>query len=288
MYRITDIDRNNLEVYQGFLGDDVSENIGREYYRAIAAVSDIDDKLCGCMVWVLKNIAQEIDNESHIVFIKCGDKDVFDAMMEGYGERIKDEQVVRSTAFVPLKEAKLLKAMLKDAGFGMRLTESNVINVRLSEMSQMPLIEKLRNKKMPDSITTLNQISIRAFRRGIAKCVNQGRYGLCEDLESLGVRWFEDDISSVSTGEDGINGLFLFHVRPSGVVAAQLLVCLDQSFKKTLPMLMCRFVTAMEEKYGPDTMIELDRHNEQSLLLSEKLLPRGFGIPIYEGSRTEI
>jgi hypothetical protein len=240
------------------------------------------------MVWVLRNMEKEADNESDIVFLKCDDFAVFKEMMDGYKARIRADMVIRSHAHIPVKNGKMLKDMLKKSGFSMKLTESDVIIVKLSELSEMPLMKKLRDKKMPDSITTLNQVSIRAIRRGISKSVSQGMVGLCDDLENLGVRWFEDEVSCVSTGDDGINGMFLFHLRPSGIVAVQLLVCLDSSFRKTLPNLMCRFVLAMEEKYKPDTRIELDRHNEQSLLLSEKLLPRGFGIPIYAGSREEI
>ena len=43
----------------------------------------------------------------------------------------------------------------------------------------------------------------------------------------------------------------------------------------------------MEEKYSPDRKVTFDRHNEQVLMLAEKLLPRGFGIPVYVGSRQE-
>lgn len=288
MSSIIDVDRNNLEEYRRFIGDEIAENIGRAYYRAIAAISDIDDKIVGCMVWVLRNMEKEADNESDIVFLKCDDFAVFNEMMDGYQARIRADMVIRSHAHIPVKNGKMLKDMLKKSGFSMKLTESDVIIVKLSELSEMPLMKKLRHKKMPDSITTLNQVSIRAIRRGISKSVSQGMVGLCDDLENLGVRWFEDEVSCVSMNDEGINGMFLFHLRPSGIVAVQLLVCLDSSFGKTLPNLMRRFVLAMEEKYEPDTMIELDRHNEQSLLLSEKLLPRGFGIPIYAGSREEL
>ncbi len=288
MSSIIDVDRNNLEEYRRFIGDEIAENIGRAYYRAIAAISDIDDKIVGCMVWVLRNMEKEADNESDIVFLKCDDFAVFNEMMDGYKARIRADMVIRSHAHIPVKNGKMLKDMLKKSGFSMKLTESDVIIVKLSELSEMPLMKKLRHKKMPDSITTLNQVSIRAIRRGISKSVSQGMVGLCDDLENLGVRWFEDEVSCVSMNDEGINGMFLFHLRPSGIVAVQLLVCLDSSFGTTLPNLMRRFVLAMEEKYEPDTMIELDRHNEQSLLLSEKLLPRGFGIPIYAGSREEL
>ena len=133
----------------------------------------------------------------------------------------------------------------------------------------------------------MNQLSLRTFRKGISKCIDKGRFGLCEDLSELGIAWFEDTVSCVSTVEGIINGFFLFHKRPSGVLAVQLLICLDKSFKTTLPLMMKQFVVAMEENYPPDTLIELDRHNEQSMLLTERLLPRGFGIPIYAGSREE-
>ena len=46
-------------------------------------------------------------------------------------------------------------------------------------------------------------------------------------------------------------------------------------------------ILAMEEHYPGDTHVMLDRHNESSFLLSEKLFPRGFGVPVYAGSREE-
>ena len=70
MYRIIDVNSQNCDEFMGYLGDDVSENIGREYYRGIVAVSDIGDLTAGGMVWVLKNLETALDTESNIVFIK--------------------------------------------------------------------------------------------------------------------------------------------------------------------------------------------------------------------------
>ena len=65
------------------------------------------------------------------------------------------------------------------------------------------------------------------------------------------------------------------------------MICLDSDFKIILPRMMHRFVKAMEEKYGPDQKVAFDRHNEQTMLLAERLIPRGFGTPVYSGSREE-
>jgi hypothetical protein len=285
MFQIIDINEDNLELYSAYLGEDLAENIGRSYYRGLVAVGD-DGPQSG-MVWLLKHLDQEADTESNIIWVRSEDNGAFDEMMEAYSERARSEDVVRSHVFIPVKGGKEKKTMLIKKGFDMRLSESDVVVVKLSELSEMPLMKKLKKAPIPDSIAPLNSLTLRTFRKGVSKCVMNGKYGLCEDLSELGIYWFEDEVSCVSSDDNGINGFFLFHLRPSGVMAVQLLVCLDNTFKTTLPFMMRQFVTAMEEKYGPDTLVELDRHNEQSLLLTEKLLPRGFGIPIYAGGRNE-
>ena len=286
MYQIIDIDEDNAETYERFLSRDLAENFGRAYYRGILARND-DNEPVGGMVWCLKNYEKDEDTESSIIWIRCEEEDVFSEMMDAYTERIREDGVLRSQVSIPVKNGKELKARLRDSGFQMRLTESDIIIVKLSELTSMPLMKKMKKMQIPEDILPLNQLSLRTFRRGIAKCIDKGRFGLCEDLSELGISWFEDMVSCVSTVDGAINGFFLFHKRPSGVLAVQLLICLDKSFKTTLPLMMKQFVVAMEENYPPDTLIELDRHNEQSMLLTERLLPRGFGIPIYAGSREE-
>lgn len=287
MYKVVDVNEDNLDIYRGYLGEDLAENIGRSYYRAIVMIGESQATPVSGMVWTLKNVERDADNESNIIWIRCDDKGSFSDMIDAYAQRVKEEGVVRSHAFIPVKDGKEMKAMLMEKGFNMRLSESDVIVVKLSELSKMPMMKRMEKMAIPENIMSLNQLTMRTFRKGIAKSVSQNRYGLCDDLSELGILWFEDDVSCVSTVDSVINGFFLFHKRPSGVLAVQLLVCLDKSFKTTLPFMMRKFVTTMEEKYDPDTLVELDRHNEQALLLSEKLLPRGFGIPTYAGGREE-
>jgi hypothetical protein len=129
---------------------------------------------------------------------------------------------------------------------------------------------------------------VRQFRGGINRCVDLGKRGLCEDMEYLPISAFEQDVSTCSLDENGeVDGLLLFHKLPSGILSIQLMIYMGKDVANGLPGMMRLFVNKMEEKYEPDTQIILNRHNEASLLLSEKLLPRGFGIPVYAGSRTE-
>jgi hypothetical protein len=102
------------------------------------------------------------------------------------------------------------------------------------------------------------------------------------------MKYFDEDVSTCYVNGDGdIAGFILFHVLPSQMLSFQLMVCLDKDVGTILPGMMRRFVSSMEEYYYPDVKIILNRHNEASMLLSEKLLPRGFGIPVYVGNREE-
>jgi hypothetical protein len=51
--------------------------------------------------------------------------------------------------------------------------------------------------------------------------------------------------------------------------------------------LMMNVVEAMKENYPEKTEIVVDRHNNAAFLLAEKIFPRGFGKPVYVGTRKE-
>jgi hypothetical protein len=288
MYKIIELKEDNIDNFKEYVDKDIAEFIGRAYYRGLVALND-DREVAASLVWMLRHFNDESkDTQSDIIWAKCNGKEAFDEIMEEYALCLWNEDVKVSTVSLPAKNGKELRNLFRTAGFEMEIAESDIVLVRVSELSAMPFMQKMRKKKIPESIKSLNSVTMRVFRRGINKCIGQGSYGLCEDLPDLGISYFEKDVSCVSVLEGEINGFFLFHKRPSGILAIQLLRCLDDSFKTTIPYMMCRFVAAMEAKYGPEALVELDRHNEQSLLLSEKLIPRGLGIPVYSGKRNEI
>ena len=286
MFVITDLSDENIRLYSEYIDEDVAENIERTNYSGIVAADDFG-KVYGAMMWQYKNLETDEDSESRIEWIRAENEEAFSQMMNAYKARMMDNEVVLSNVVIPVKDGRELKDWLKEAGFDMKLTESNLIVVKLSELSNSALMKKMKGKKIPNSVVSIKDLTPRAFRTGVTKCLAKGRKGLCDDLGDLYIQWFETDVSCASTDGKEVNGFFLFHKMPSGLIAVQLMICLDSNFKTVLPLMMCRFVRAMEKKYGPDQKVAFDRHNEQVLMLAEKLLPRGFGIPVYAGSRRE-
>ena len=194
------------------------------------------------------------------------------------------EGAVRSHFVIPVKGYKNEKEALKAAGFSAKLSEGDNIIVKLSELSAMPI---MKSRKVPHNIGTISELTLRKFRKGISKAISRGRKGLCEDLSYLSMGWFEGDVSCYSMDEDEISGFLLFHKLPSEMLSIQLMVGLDNNYDKNLLGMVRKFIVSMEEKYPPETKIVLNRHNSASLQLAEKLLPRGFGIPVYAGNREE-
>ena len=286
MHNIYELTEDNISAYRDYVGADVAENLGRTYYHGLIVCDDSAGPVAG-IVWEFRKLDSEEDSESVIEWIRADIPEAFEMMMNAYRMRILGEEVVRSKVQIPVKNGKQMKDYLKNAGFDMKLTESDTAVMKLSELAGTAIMKKLKGKKIPGSIKPIKDISPLMFKTGIAKCVLKGKTGLCDDLGNLFIKWFETDVSCASVDGKDVNGFFLFHRKPSELIEAQLMICLDQNFKTILPLMMYQVISAMIKKYGPDQKVSFDRHNDQVLLLAEKLIPRGFGIPVYVGTRSE-
>lgn len=281
---IIELDADNVVEYIPFMGEDMAENIQREFYRGIVIPSDTADGIAAGMVWEYRNFEEDADTESVIEWIRIFDMEATDTLFDAYHEKIKSEGAVRSHFVIPVKGYKNEKEALKAAGFSAKLSEGDNIIVKLSELSAMPI---MKSRKVPHNIGTISELTLRKFRKGISKAISRGRKGLCEDLSYLSMGWFEGDVSCYSMDDDEISGFLLFHKLPSEMLSIQLMIGLDNNYDKNLLGMVRKFIVSMEEKYPPETKIVLNRHNSASLQLAEKLLPRGFGIPVYAGNREE-
>ena len=270
--------------YAFYLGEDMAENLAREYYRGIAVTSDDDGTLLAGIVWEYHNIKIPESTESVIKWLRISDTAAAEPLFKAYTEKIREFKVPTSRFVIPVKEGRSETVFLKKAGFSSKLTEGDDIIVSLAEMIKMPLAQK---KKVPERIRPIREMTPSEFKRGITKCVLAGKKGLCEDLSFLPVDWFEPDVSSYVKTDDEIGGYILFHKMPSGLISIQLMIAFGEGYQQNLIGMMRRFIFSMKEKYPEDTKILLDRHNQASLQLTEKLFPRGFGRPIYTGERKE-
>ena len=275
---IFSLDKSNIAYYEEYIGEDLYEKLENMAYHGFVAEEDLEAN--AGIIWRYGE-----ENKSIIVWFKLSDREAAKEVLEAYDKSIQQMNVKESDIVIPVAQPSLEKELLKEEGFRMRLSESDDIIVTLSELSAMPL---MKDRKIPEGVKLLSEVTEEEFKKGISRCVAAGKTGLCENIEDIPKKYFDEDVSTCYVNRNGeITGFILFHVLPSQMLSFQLMVCLDKDVKTVLPGMMRLFVSSMEEYYYPDVKIILNRHNEASMLLSEKLLPRGFGIPVYVGNREE-
>ena len=281
---VIQLNEDNALKYVSYLTGDVAENLSRPFYRGILMQEDGSENILAGVVYELIGVNENTPTESAIRWLKIDDEAAAEILFDSYKEAISLADVKLSTFVIPVENSQKAKVALKAAGFTVRLSEGDNIIVTLDELLELPI---MKNRKIPDSISPLNQMTTRIFRQAISKSVMLGRKGVCEDLSSLPLSWFDPDVSCYSEQNGTVDGLLLFHKLPSGMLTIQLMVALSGNAQPIILGMMRKFVISLEETYGADMKVVLNRHNQSSLELTEKLLPRGFGIPVYKGSRQE-
>ena len=281
---IIELNEDNAGKYEDYLTPDVAENLSRQYYKGILVQDETSENLLAGIVFELIGVDEKTPTEAAIRWLKIDDEAAAENLFASYKEEINSSDVKLSTFVIPVEDSQKAKVALKAAGFKVKLTEGDNIIVTLDELLKLPI---MKNRKIPDSISPLNQMTTRIFRQAISKSVMLGRKGVCEDLSNLPLSWFDPDVSCYSEQNGTVDGLLLFHMLPSRMLTIQLMVALSGNAQPIILGMMRKFVISLEETYGSDMKVVLNRHNQSSLELTEKLLPRGFGIPVYKGSRQE-
>ena len=282
--KIIEISEENLDMYTDYFGDDMAENLTRMFYRGIAVVEDDSTYPGAALVFRFVNLEDSAPNEAVIVWMRVEDVDAGAALMEAYKEKIQEKEVVRSTFTIPIAQGKLLKNFLKANGFTVRLYEGDDLISCVEEMTKLPVLDM----KIPmEGVYPLSNMLMRDFRKEMTRCVEANRKGTCEDLSYLPMSYFEQNISSYVMKNDEVMGMQLYHKSPSGSLEIKLLIAWTKDFRLVFPQLFKQTLTSAVELYPMDTPVILNRHNEASLLLAEKMFPRGFGRPIYRGERAE-
>ncbi len=279
---IVNLDEYNIDEYNGYITPDVAENIGRTFFRGILALDE--GKPVAGMIWEIRNMMGDAENISRIIWLKADSEDAAEDLFERYRESVITDDVVRSDFSLPAKTDSRETEILKKEGFDVKFMEGDLIKVRLSEIMKLPFIKKV---KFEDNIRPLKTITQRGFNAGIKEFMNRGLYGICEDLPYLSRSYFENDVSCYSERDGQVNGLLLFHRNPSGGLVVAVMGAISSDYGRIIPQMMKQSVTNACDIYEPETEVWIDRHNYASLALAEKLFPRGFGTPVYIGSRRE-
>lgn len=280
---IIELTEDNVEEYMEYLTEDIAENIGRTFFNGLVAVDDSEMPKAG-IVWEFKNMLSDTDKESKIIWLQADDEESFNELFDKYDRNIKMEGVVKSTFSLPAKTSQNLKLMLKARGFSVNLMEGDKITAKLSEIADISAFSKIH---ISDEVMPLRGATQRGFSAAVSRTLVQGHYGTCEDLAYLPRLYFENDVSCYAEVDGQIVGLFLVHRTPSEQLEVVLMHVTGKESVKLLPQMIKQAVESAYESYDPDTRIIINRHDYASLALGERLFPRGFGIPVYEGERTE-
>ena len=281
MYSIY-LDEDNIEMYMEYIGEDVAENIGRTFFRGMI-IADGETPLAG-IVWENRNMTQDAYNEAHIIWLRIEDDEAGDMLFSEYNESISEDEIVKSEYSLPAMSTSREKEALRKAGFTALFTEGDLIKARLSEIAALKPFQKVHPSENIHALKTMTQ---RGFTAAVRSFVLKGKYGICEDLHYLPRSYFENDISCYSEANGEVNGIFLFHKKPSGGLEVVVMAAIGNDYGKILPEMIRFSVSNTMELYSDETEVLIDRHNYATLALSEKLFPRGFGIPVYVGSRQE-
>ncbi len=277
------LSEDNVENFGEFIPADIGENIGRYFYNGLI-VKDRDIPVAG-MIWELKNtMSEKSDIVSSIVWLKADNEEAFTLLFHDYDELISEAGVARSVITLPARTGKFEKQALKNIGFNVKLDEGDTIVSTLAEITDIGFLSKI---KPGDDIKPLRSATQRGFNLAMRRMIKAGHTGLCEDIAYLPRLYFENDVSCYYEDDGVISGLFLCHLTASDMLKVVLMAAIGKDYVKILPQMIAQAVSSANEKYDPQTQVVIDRHNYASLALGEKFFPRGFGMPVYVGSRDE-
>ncbi|MBO4898790.1 MAG: hypothetical protein J5509_00715 [Lachnospiraceae bacterium] len=286
MGQIVDITEDNIDDLRDYLGEDIAENIGREYYAGIASYDD-DDEPAGAVVWNIRHADSMEDTESEIVCFKgdasgISEDDEEDELLTEYYLRISCDCAVRSV-FELEDTSETDRRILRETGFSGAMTEGQNVYTTLGEARA----KSFASGKVPSYVIPLEKLNLLQFRQGITNCMFCGVSGLNDDLAMLPMEWYETGISCCTVADGKVNGIFLVHRKPSGILMPVLMYASGLDAKKEM-LLMLRFSTqAAAEKYPDDTVILICRHDKKTRDLTSYIFPDQKGKEVFKGERWE-
>ena len=277
--KVVDITTENVDEFSDILTEDVKESIGRKFIRG-KGLKNEDQEPCGCLVWEYKNMNYDDDTEAEILKLSlkdhAGRKELFDA----FDLDVKEESTAKCYFDLPGAEKQLTEDF-SERGFDTREQESRDAILMLEEMSEI----KLLRRKPSSYVVGLEMLLPREFRQGIMKCLYYDRRGLVEDLSTLPMTWYDQEISCAVRTDGEVTGFLLIHAFPSGVLMPVLLFAVGPDHKTDVLDMMRFAFQAAFRKYPPDTKILVRRHNAATKGLVQKMFPTKKGETALCGER---
>ncbi|MBR5421418.1 MAG: hypothetical protein IK115_09750 [Lachnospiraceae bacterium] len=276
------ITSDNLEDYEKILDADVTENIGRDNFRGLALHKGKDDPACAALIWELKNLDEDKDNEAELVYYFAGDKKNGEQLLEEAEAEFQEDEVKRSFFEFP-EDTENAESIFKQAGFHPEKREGRDITVTVGELAALDIAKG----NVPDFVSPIGNLMVRQFRKGIANCMFHGKKGLLEDLASLPMSWYDPEVSCCVEADGKVNGFLLIHKMNSGKLIVELMCAIGPDYRMDILHMLRFSIKAAAEKYPEETQVILRRHNDAVKNLSARLFPGKQGETVLAGEREE-
>lgn len=283
MMVIETIIENNIEKYASLMGEDIKEDLRREFFRAYGAVDDGNNAV-GVMVYELCNADNEDeDNKSKIRLLESESDEALDMLHEAYQDEGVYGDDIQETSYWLEKEK--TASSCERAGFSKDEKENTTVITTLKEASEIPYVVK--TKKLPDYIRSIEDITPAMFHQAVRDFMFIGKTGLVEDLGYLEKEWFENTVSACTITDNKVSGLFLIRVTKSGIIEPVLLTASGPDTSQHLALMIAYAIKKGQEKYPLTAKIRINRARKEITALVAKLFPGIKGNKAFFGTREE-
>ncbi len=273
----------NMEKYAPLMGEDMVQDVHREFYRAYGA-SDGEENAVGVMVYEICGADNEDEDiKSKIRLLTSESDEALDLFHEMYREEGVYGEDIRESSYW-LEEEKCASSC-KRAGFSKEQKENETVMTTLAKASEIPYVVK--TKKLPPYIQSIDSLSPEMFRQAIKDALFSGRKGVVEDLGYLEKEWFENTVSACTITDNKVSGLFLIRVTGSGIIEPVLLFASGPESRQHLALMIAYSIKKGVEKYPPDSQIRINRARKEIRDLVDKLFPGIKGNDAFYGIRKE-
>ena len=158
------LNADNITDYEGILDQDVSESIGREYYRGIVALED-ENAPKGAMIWEYKNLEEDGDTDAEICFLRSEGSEVIKSLLASFDTMAEDSEV-QGVFFELNGLSNETKQGFTDDGFTVSAVEGRDLIVSVSDLKPLASAKK----KVSSNITVLNELMELQFMQGVTNC----------------------------------------------------------------------------------------------------------------------
>ena len=133
---------DNMEKYMGLLGEDISEDMKREFYRAYGVVGD--DSAEGVIVYELCNFDNEDeDTKSRIRWLKSDNDEALDLLHKTYKEEgVFGEEIKESSYWLSEEKS---AASCERAGFSKEVKEDETVTMTLEDALEISYVAKAKS-----------------------------------------------------------------------------------------------------------------------------------------------